>query len=338
MGIFLKNKYEYLFISWLILLIGLLIIMIIVGGLTRLTESGLSITQWDLFSGIIPPLDENDWEEAFSLYREIPQYKLLKNNIEISEFKIIYYWEYFHRLLGRFIGLFFLIPFVYFIFKKIINKKYIIKLFAIFCLILLQGLVGWYMVQSGLVNDVTVSHYRLSIHLLIAFIILSSILWVFLNHKNNTNKNFFKNNTFVLIKFFLFFLFLQIILGAFVSGLDAGKIYQTWPLMGESYFPNDLALMDYFNFNEHSFVQFIHRNVAYLIFLNYVFIGFFIYKDKLVYLYKKYMIVFFIILLQMLLGILTLTSGLNIYLASLHQISSIFLLIFSISLYHHSIS
>ena len=156
--------------------------MIIIGGLTRLTNSGLSITEWELFKGILPPLNKNDWNEYFTLYKQIPQYQLVNPQMSINEFKIIFFWEYIHRFLGRLIGLFFLVPLIYFYFKNI-DKKYLIPCYLVMILILVQGFVGWYMVQSGLVNDVTVSHYRLSLHLSIAIIILSIICWQVLNLK-----------------------------------------------------------------------------------------------------------------------------------------------------------
>jgi len=159
--------------------------MIIVGGLTRLTNSGLSITEWELFKGIVPPLDKSQWEKYFSLYKKIPQYNLINQTMTLNEFKIIFFWEYFHRMLGRIIGLFFLFPLFYFYLTKKINQNYLNIGFFVFLLIFLQGFIGWFMVQSGLVNDVTVSHYRLSLHLIIAVFIISIIFWMLLNSKNN---------------------------------------------------------------------------------------------------------------------------------------------------------
>ena len=339
----LKNtKYETFFYYWIASLILLLSSMIIVGGLTRLTDSGLSITQWQLFSGILPPLNEIKWEYYFSLYKEVPQYILVNNNITIEDFKIIYLWEYAHRLLGRFIGLFFLLPLIYLIYKKVFVKKLKFNLIFIFCLILFQGFLGWYMVKSGLVNNVSVSHYRLSMHLSLAFIILSSLVWIYMNYVRGSEKLFFnKNKNILSIQILFALIFCQIILGAFVSGLDAGKIYQTWPLMNSSFFPDDVVfvkLIDYLNFNNHSLVQFFHRNLAYIIFFLSIYIGFKIFKINNRQLLKTYLIFFIIILLQIFLGIMVLLSGAHLYLASLHQISSIFLIISSLNLYHRSIA
>ena len=173
-----RQKHLNLFKYWLIASISLVVIMILVGGLTRLTNSGLSITEWEVFKGILPPLNSNQWEIYFNKYKEIPQFYLLFPQMNLDEFKYIFYWEYFHRLLGRLIALFFLIPLIYFTFKKIVNFKIIINLYLIFLLICLQGLMGWYMVKSGLADDVTVSHYRLSAHLLLAFVIISYMFWI----------------------------------------------------------------------------------------------------------------------------------------------------------------
>ncbi len=336
-----SKKYEKLFNLWLYTIIFLLISIIIVGGLTRLTDSGLSITKWELIKGILPPLSENEWNYYFDQYKTIPQYYLLNNNISLNDFKIIFYWEYIHRLLGRLIGLSFILPLFFFLYKKIIKVEYIKYFFMILFLILFQGLIGWFMVSSGLTDNVTVSHYRLSLHLFVAFTILSFLIWLTFISNSGIEKNFFKNLSRPnLINLYILLLYIQIIVGAFVSGLDAGRIYQTWPLMNSSYFPDDLVLKGLFSFdifNSHSFVQFIHRNIAYTICIIYLFIGFFIFIKKKKSLYKPYLILFFIVLLQIVLGILTLTSGLNFFIASSHQISSILLVYFSLNLYFYSI-
>ena len=341
MFILQSNKYKNVLFYWLCSLIFLLISMILIGGLTRLTDSGLSITNWDLFSGIIPPLNNSEWSNFFYLYQKIPQFYQLNPTMTLDEFKIIYFWEYVHRLLGRIIGLAFLLPLFYFIYKKILTREYEIKFIIIFILIASQGFLGWYMVKSGLINNITVSHYRLSAHLITAFIIMSSLVWILLNFQSATNKPFFKNNSKIkFLKFFLFLLYIQIIIGAFVSGLDAGQIYQTWPLMNNSFFPDDIPynnFVDIINFNNQSFVQFIHRNLAYLIFVFCLYIGYAVFKFKDLKLKKNYLILLIIIFFQIFLGILTLITNLSLVVASLHQISSIFLIIVSLSLYHRSI-
>ena len=309
---------------WLITMFWIIAIMIVVGGLTRLTDSGLSITEWQLFSGILPPLNNNDWVMYFNLYKKIPEYELQNYNMTLSEFKIIFWWEWGHRFLGRVIGISFLIPLVYFSFKIEFYK--LLNLYLIFFLICFQGFVGWYMVSSGLVNRVDVSHFRLSIHLLIAFLILSLIFWNYLKTKIiNNNKR--KISVFLPL-IFLILVFIQIVVGAFVSGMDAGKIYNSWPLMGNTYFPNDNDFKDLFKlsaFSDPSLVQFMHRNLAYLIMFFYFFIFYKIYKNKIYDLYKSINILGIFIILQIILGIYTVIYGAQLYIAAMHQLSSIFL-------------
>ena len=309
---------------WLITMFWIIAIMIVVGGLTRLTDSGLSITEWQLFSGILPPLNNNDWIMYFNLYKKIPEYQLQNYNMTLQEFKIIFWWEWGHRFLGRVIGISFLIPLVYFSFKIEFYK--LLNLYLIFFLICFQGFVGWYMVSSGLVDRVDVSHFRLSIHLLIAFLILSLIFWNYLKTKvinNNTRRI-----SVFLPLIFLILVFIQIVVGAFVSGMDAGKIYNSWPLMGNTYFPNDNDFKDLFKlsaFSDPSLVQFMHRNLAYLIMFFYFFIFYKIYKNKIYDLYKSINILGIFIILQIILGIYTVIYGAQLYIAAMHQLSSIFL-------------
>ena len=335
----IKKTNNHRFISiWLQIMIILVFAMIIIGGLTRLTDSGLSITKWELFEGILPPFNNEKWILYFSLYKEIPQFKLMYPTMTIDEFKIIFYWEYFHRLLGRVIGLAYLIPLIFFSLQKSFDKKTSLILYFIFFLILLQGVIGWYMVESGLVMNTTVSHYRLSLHLFFAFLIISFLYWNYLNFKRE-EKNFFnlKNK---LTKILFLLILMQIILGAFVSGLDAGLIYQTWPKMNLSYFPDDVNIYKFdllYLLSNQSFIQFLHRTVAYLITIFVLGIGIKMYIEKQFFYLKNYMIVFLVIFIQILLGIFTLISGLNIYLASLHQITSV-ILVFTVLNLNHKLS
>ena len=332
------KKINNIIFYWLNLGLALIFLMIIVGGLTRLTNSGLSITEWELFKGVFPPFNETGWNNYFQLYKQIPQYYILYPNMTLDEFKIIFYWEYAHRVLGRLIGLFFLIPIIYFQFIKKISFAELRPYYLILFLIIFQGALGWYMVKSGLVNDVTVSHYRLSLHLGLAIIIISIIFWQIMMLRENKEKIFFNTNKEKIPFIILFFLiFIQIIFGAFVSGLDAGKIYQTWPLMGYNYFPDDSIiknLNDLINFENHSLVQFYHRNLAYLVTIYVCFISYLVLKKKDKKLNK--IIFFFIIVLltQILLGILTLLTNLHIVLASAHQISSVILILTALRLYY----
>ncbi len=321
----LKNSLCY----WLSFMFWLVAIMIVVGGLTRLTDSGLSITEWELFSGILPPLNNTQWIDYFELYKKIPEYQLQNFSMTLSEFKIIFWWEWAHRILGRIIGLAYLLPMIYFVIKLGVRESF--SLILIFFLICFQGFIGWYMVSSGLVERVDVSHFRLAMHLIIAFIILSLIYWNYLKFKNTegTNKNF----GYFIPSIFVFLIFIQIIIGAFVSGMDAGTVYNSWPLMGETYFPNDSKYSDLLGpdvFNDPSLVQFFHRNLAYIILFFFFYILFYSYKKKLTSLYYSIKVLGSVLFLQIVLGILTILFGAQIFLASMHQITSIFLVTSSI--------
>ena len=310
----------------MLVLLGMIILIIIIGGLTRLTDSGLSITSWELFVGTIPPLSNEKWFNYFNLYKTIPEFKEQNFNMSLSEFKIIFWWEWVHRQLGRLIGLTVMLPMIYFTIK---NGVWILKKYGIiFILVCFQGLIGWYMVSSGLVERVDVSHYRLSIHLLVAFIILSIVFWKFLELSNvKITQSSFKLFWF---KFFIFLLFLQLIVGALVSGMDAGKVYNTWPLMGSSFFPDDSIIKEFLSiklFDNPSITQFIHRNLAYLIIIIYIFLLIGVLKNKNPIFLKPILIIGLSLLIQIILGIFTILSGVKILYASLHQINSIFIIL-----------
>ena len=325
-----KNQNNKFISLWLLLITFLVALIIIVGGLTRLTDSGLSITKWDLFTGIFPPISLDDWEKSFSLYKKIPEYKLINSSMTLDQFKIIYWWEYAHRLLGRAIVLLFILPLIYLTFKRKLSKKNIFSFYFILFLMLFQGFVGWYMVKSGLVDRTDVSQYRLSLHLTLAIIIFCILFWNFLKNVSQSNFESKIKISFYLPIIFLIILILQISLGAFVSGLDAGQIYQSWPLMNQSYFPDDSIFTDLFSlkvFETPSLAQFIHRNVAYIMLVFFLVILFIVFKnDDLTYLRKSTILVFLFLLLQFFLGILTIIFGAQIFFASMHQLCSIVLL------------
>jgi heme a synthase len=318
------NYIKYLKL-WLITLFLLIISMVGVGGLTRLTDSGLSITAWELFIGILPPLNIEEWNWYFSEYKKIPEFKNINYLMTLNEFKTIFYWEYAHRLLARVVGLFSLLPLIFFTLKFKNNKSYSNKYYLIFLLICLQGFIGWYMVSSGLIENNDVSHFRLSIHLTLALFILCLIFWFILDLSNITKFKIKISN--LLLFLILILIVLQIILGAFLSGLDGGLIYNSWPDMNGAFFPNDITANDYLSsklFYNPSIIQFFHRLTAYIllffiIFLNYLFI-----KKKLNFL--NILFFDFVILLQIFLGIVTLVSGAEIKYASLHQLGSILVL------------
>ena len=310
---------------WLILMFTLIVLIIAVGGLTRLTDSGLSITEWELFKGILPPLTSEKWNFYFNEYKEIPEFKSINYNMTLEEFKVIFYWEYIHRLIARLIGLFALIPLI------IISLKYKKKLISdykylsIFLLICVQGTVGWYMVTSGLVNNTDVSHYRLALHLSIALIILSINFWFILETFKISSFKIKFNNYFLNI--FLILIFLQIILGAFLAGLDGGLIYNSWPDMNGSFIPNDINYSDLFfysSLDDPSVIQFYHRLTAYLLFIFLIILNYNSFKAKTD--FKAIIILNFAIFIQIVLGVLTLITGVKITYASLHQLGSVFVL------------
>ena len=316
---------------WLYIMFSLIVLIVLIGGLTRLTDSGLSITEWELFKGILPPTNQNSWNFYFDQYKQIPEFKEVNYNMSLSEFKVIYYWEYGHRLLARVIGLFSILPLIYLLFKYKKKFSQISKYLIIFLLICFQGLVGWYMVKSGLINNTDVSHYRLAIHLSIALVILSLIFWFIL--KNSKIVKFNKRLPQFFLKLFFIFLIAQIILGAFLAGLNGGLIFNTWPDMNGSFLPNDIMNTDLYHLsssNNASVIQFYHRIIAYLIIFFLIILNYLYYKNHIE--IKSLMIFNLAILLQVLLGIITLLTGVKIAYASLHQLGSIFVLISFLSI------
>ena len=327
------DPYNKLIRLWLISMFLLVIIIIAVGGLTRLTDSGLSITEWELFKGILPPLNTEKWNYYFNEYKKIPEFKSINFNMTIEEFKIIYYWEYGHRLLARIIGLFAILPliFIYFRYKKKLIKD--LKYFLIFALICFQGFLGWYMVKSGLIQNTDVSHYRLALHLSVALLVLS-LTFLFILENFNIKKFINKiDNKFLL--FFLFLILVQIILGAFLAGLNGGLLYNSWPDMNGKFIPSDIEKKDLYNlevFNNPSVIQFYHRMSAYILILFLIVLNLLFYKKKLE---QRSILIFNIaILFQIILGIITLITGVKIYYASLHQLGSIFVLTSFLFIYY----
>ena len=318
------NYIKYLKL-WLITLFSLIVLMVAVGGLTRLTDSGLSITAWELFTGILPPLNITEWNFYFSEYKKIPEYLNINYGMSLDEFKVIFYWEYAHRLLARFVGLFTLVPLLFFSLYFKNTQNYSNKYYWIFFLVCLQGFIGWYMVSSGLIENNDVSHFRLSIHLSLALFILCLIFWYILDI--NQIKKFHIKISNLLLLFILKLIVLQIVLGAFLSGLDGGLIYNSWPDMNGSFFPNDVGYEDLINtqlLSNPSIVQFLHRLIAYLLLFFIIILNFIYFKQKYNF---KYMLFFDLaILIQIFLGIVTLISGVEIKYASLHQLGSILVL------------
>ena len=327
------DQYNKLIRLWLIAMFLLVLIIISVGGLTRLTDSGLSITQWELFKGIFPPLNIDKWNFYFNEYKKIPEFKSINHNMSLEEFKVIYYWEYAHRLIARFLGIFSIIPLVYIFikykdqFSK--NKKY----FSLFALICFQGFLGWFMVKSGLINNTDVSHYRLASHLSTALIILSLTFWFILENFKITKFKVRVNNSF--LNLFLILILLQILLGVFLAGLNGGLLYNTWPDMNGNFLPNDIVKKDLLNSNmlsNPSVIQFYHRLISYILIIFLFFLNYSFFKEKIK---SKSIFTFNLaISFQVILGILTLMTGVKIYYASLHQLGSVFVLTSFLFIYY----
>ena len=252
---------------WLGLIAALVVAMILVGGATRLTESGLSITEWKPVTGAIPPLSESDWEAAFEAYKQIPQYAELNPGMSLDAFKTIYWWEWTHRSLGRLIGAVFFVPFVVFWLAGYIPRALLPRLIGLFLLGALQGVVGWYMVKSGLVDRVSVSQYRLTVHFGLALVILGYTLWLLLNLGARQQADGWPTVAWIAAGVFAL-LFLQMLAGAVVAGLDAGMGFNTWPLINGAFVPSGLveARPWYLNLFENPLaVQFNHRMLGYAV-------------------------------------------------------------------------
>ncbi len=254
--------------KWLFWLAALVFVMVIVGGATRLTKSGLSITEWDPIFGAIPPMNSADLAALFQKYQQSSQYKLQNVGMTLNEFEFIFWWEWAHRQLGRFIGLFTLLPFLYFAVRGRLTNRIWPRLLLLVVLVVLQGALGWYMVASGLVNRVEVSQYRLAAHLLLACVFFAAIIWTNASlkwrHRLRFNLDAWTALTLLVL------IFLQIAAGGFVAGLNAGQGYNTWPLMEGKLIPNGLDAMQplWRNLTENALtVQFVHRMLAYIIFI-----------------------------------------------------------------------
>ena len=329
-------------IYWLFTGCALIFIMVVVGGITRLTHSGLSMPDYKLISGTIPPINDQQWQEAFELYKQYPEYQKLNSNISLTEFKGIFFWEWLHRVIGRFIGLVFIIPFLYFIITRQLDKSTIKKTIILLILGGFQGFLGWYMVKSGLVDRPDVSHYRLAAHLTTAFVTFAFTLWVALDLifpiKQTINKTY-RN----LIRIGLAILFIQIIYGAFVAGLDAGFIHNHWPMMSEGKFMHETVLTEktpvYKNFIEgRSGVQFVHRILAFIVVIS---IAIIYIKGKKIavsnYQLNGLNSLLILVGLQSLLGVLAILLQVPLWLGIAHQIGA-FLLLSSMTFTLHRFS
>ena len=313
---------------WLFSISLMIMIMILIGGLTRLTESGLSMTEWRPFLGIFPPMSEKEWNRIFELYKLSPEFKYINAWMTISDFKVIFFWEYFHRVWGRLIGIMFLFPFLYFLINKNFNSELFFKTSFLLFLICLQGLIGWWMVKSGLSEIPSVSQYRLSVHLSMAFIILGITFWTSLDLFEG------KPQSISLFDFLpLFFICLTIIAGTFVSGMDAGLVYNTFPYMGEAIVPieyGSLGMIDPFE-NPVS-AQFHHRLLAILTLVIIILYSInYILKNPI---NPRITLLLVAILCQFIIGIFTLIYSVPIVLGVIHQFGGVLLFLSSLWLLH----
>jgi heme a synthase len=308
---------------WLLAIAALIAIMVLVGGATRLTESGLSIVEWKPVTGALPPLDQVQWEQAFAAYRQIPQFQKLNASMTLSEFKTIFWWEWSHRFLGRAIGAVYLLPFLYFLWRGTIGGELKRRLWVIFGLGALQGAVGWWMVASGLSERLEVSQYRLATHLVLALLIFAAIVWTLrrLDERPPLSVPGRLKLTSVVL---LVLTFVQLYLGALVAGLRAGLVYNTWPGIDGAFIPAGARLWFeqpwWRNLFENTLtVQFEHRMTAYALFVLVVFHLFDAAASRADDAARGALRLFVAVTLQVALGILTLLNQVPITLALSHQ-------------------
>ncbi|HYE27305.1 MAG TPA: COX15/CtaA family protein [Allosphingosinicella sp.] len=312
---------------WLLAIAALIFLMVVVGGITRLTESGLSITRWEPLSGAIPPIGEAAWAAEFAAYKQSPQYQLVNTGMSLADFKTIYFWEYAHRLLGRIIGLAFAAPLIWFAWRRAIPRGYGWKLAGLLALGALQGAIGWWMVASGLVDRPDVSHIRLAVHLLAALAIFGALLWValdLLQLADDGDGRPARMPTSAI--WMLSLLFLQFLFGAYVAGLDAGHAYSSWPKMGDEWFPAEAPMLEPWlrNFADNPIVvQFVHRWLAFAVAAAALVLA----RSAWVKGQREAAgTLVAAVALQILLGIMTLLTGVELWVAAAHQATAVLLL------------
>ena len=303
---------------------ALVFIILVVGGITRLTGSGLSMTDWKPIMGSIPPLTDTQWQEAFDQYKQFPEYNVKNSGMSLTDFQFIFFWEYLHRMLGRLLGIVFLVPFAWFMVSRSFDKKQLIRSILLLSLGLGQGLMGWLMVQSGLIDIPEVSHYRLAAHLLLAFIIFGCCIWFALDlssKRRNVSKGGLKLRSW--LNLFLFLLLMQVVWGAFTAGLHAGYIYNTFPKMHSFWIPPEILLLEpaILNFFENmSTVQWTHRLLATVLGVMVIAIWARSFSLNFTGNEKKWIIALFVtVLIQYAIGVFTLIYYIPTWLGVFHQ-------------------
>jgi cytochrome c oxidase assembly protein subunit 15 len=313
--------------AWLLACCALVFVMVVVGGVTRLTHSGLSMVEWQPIVGVVPPFNDAQWEEAFAKYRGTPEFRLRNHDMTVEGFKGIFWWEYIHRLLGRLIGLFFLAGFLYFLLRKRLDGDVAWKLGLIFVLGAVQGALGWFMVASGLVDEPRVSSVRLAAHLALAFVIYGAMLWVALDllyRERGLASDGMRGRSGAMVALVL----LMVISGALVAGIRAGHAYNTWPLMDGKLIPEEILLIEPWYANiayNMATVQFVHRVLAFVVLLAAVSLWFDARREPPNDRPRFWSTILVVVTLaQFGLGIGTLLLGVPINLAALHQAGAVF--------------
>ena len=306
--------------NWLLAVAVLVFAMVVIGGITRLTESGLSMVRWEPISGAIPPMNETQWEAEFEAYQASPEYQKTNRGMSLGQFKEIFFWEYVHRLLGRLIGLAFALPLLWFAWKRAIPRGYGWKLAVLLVLGGLQGVIGWWMVASGLVDRPEVSHIRLAVHLLLALLIFGALIWTALDLRSLARDPSARPAKLpVLASWTLSLLFLQLMFGAYVAGLDAGYAFNSWPKMGDEWFPEGTPMLRPFivNFVDNPIVvQFVHRWLAFVVAGIAIALAVRAWTRRLP---LEASAVVAALLIQIALGIATLLTGVELWIAVAHQ-------------------
>lgn len=320
--------------TWLLIGCAMIIVMIMIGGITRLTDSGLSITEWAVVKGTLPPLNDQAWEEAFDKYKQIPEYELRHSHYTLEDFKRIYFWEYIHRLWGRLMGFVFAIPFAVLLLRKKLSSRLKRRGWIILFGGGAVGALGWFMVKSGLADNPDVSHFRLAIHLCAALSLFSFVFWTYLlvtkPYAGTWQQQLTKRSK-ALLRLVIGLLVIQITYGAFTAGIDAGVIYNTWPLMNGSFMPENVTAFDSFwtNFADHKDgIQFIHRYLAILLAVVVIVLAFRIKREVIS--GRCWFWLLTAVIIQFVLGVVTLldagSGDVSVLLGTLHQLGAVFLL------------
>ena len=322
--------------KWLLFTAFLVFVMVAVGGLTRLTRSGLSIVEWKPVAGILPPLSDEQWRQEFEKYQRFPQYQQVNEGMQLDEFKYIFYWEYGHRLLGRLIGLIFALPFILFVWRRQIQGRLAVKLTLLLILGGAQGALGWFMVKSGLVDQPNVSHFRLAAHLLLALLLMCLLYWLAMDLRAPLRRRLTGSYLPTLSLGFLALVILQIFYGALTAGLHAGHIYNSFPTMNGEWIPRGMAATALDFLENPVAVQFVHRCLGWLVLISAVLFSSFGLRQPRLTLRQSLSLWSLLGMssLQFTLGVLTLLHRVPVALGSLHQIGACMTLLFAVHAVH----